>query len=400
MILALLMAVDLVVDVPHCVVVPQEAVVEAGELPRSWGLEKVSGLASWGSTLGLWEQRSKEELRLVLVARGMKKVDDLILRAPRALAFAEPYHLAFWGRHAELVVVGGPPFFVFANYAAVATFPQPAHLVFAGRDQLFWFPLEGNMGFGGFPAQQLVVKSDLTLNNFEPLRETELAGESASSKDFLAQAKGREQFQRRIKVSLTGALRQDGKLWLFQSFGDEGELMDANGKSLRRFRLVLRHRVPRPDLEEARDGWLQKERERIQKQVDLEHRGDATRRPPARLEVEVQGAPARTVEQVLARGSDLLLVLSEEATGVPGVVAWVDEGVQRWGCFTLSGMWGKKPAFLAATHDALWFGEPWGYLPWQTVADLVEGKKRTSKPGVSSAPAEAERRGGPKEPPN
>lgn len=399
MIGAVLLAAQFVVDVPRCPAVPAEFVGHGEQLLETWGLQAASGLASWGNTLGVWEKRNSQEVTLVLVTQGQKKQDEFVLRPPRGQQFEELYHLAFWGKRAELVVAGGPPFFVFVNASPAANFAEPAHLVFPGNDVLLWLPLEGGPG-KGFPVKDLLVKSDLKLTFFEALREAEEdanwegLGTKASNGHLRITLEEKEELEKRrakrLAISFTGAMREDGKLWLLQSYGKEGELVDDTGKTLRKFTFLVKNQISRPDLEAEKERRRQELEAKVRGQAQLQHFGDATRRPPGYFQVRALPTPPRTARKLVSKGKELLVLLTEEAVGVPGVVLWIDERAETMRCFTLPTSL-SNPKFFAATHDTLWFAEPLRYLTWQAVNEVLENEKRPQpKPGganTSLAPA-------------
>jgi hypothetical protein len=186
---------------------------------------------------------------------------------------------------------------------------------------------------------------------------------------------------KRLAISFTAAMREDGKLWLLQSYGKEGELVDDTGKTLRKFSILVKNQVPRPDLEAEKERRRQELAAKVRRQAEVQHFGDATRRPPGYFQVSVLPTPPRTARKLVSKGKELLVLLTEEAVGVPGVVLWIDEGAEAARCFTLPASL-SNPKSFAATHDSLWFAEPLRYLPWEAVNGVLENENRPQpKPG-------------------
>lgn len=367
MIAPLILATKLVVDANACVALERQQIQDAQALFSLGKKATPVHLSAWGATLAAWQQEAPERLSVVLF-EGREAKERFTLRPLRAMAFSNVFQLAFAGPDAQVIVVGGPPFFVFVNREPIAVFTDPLHKAVPTPEAIFLFPLEGGLT-RVFQRNELLVKADLSLSSLRTIRQLE----ATFPEPITSRQKAEELFRRRLQASLTGVARQDDKLWLLESLGSTVWLADGDGNPEREVVLELRGAAPAVQAREEHAAFLQREKERLEGELRHKHYGDATKPPPAKLQVEV--SPVRRLfERVLARGNDLVLAFNAAEVGVAGVLLLDAKGKSATCLAFPQELAGALPA--AATTDALWFTDPPRYLLWDPAAatDRAGGK--------------------------
>jgi len=129
-----------------------------------------------------------------------------------------------------------------------------------------------------------------------------------------------------------------------------------------------------PEIRKQRDEEDRRETEKLLAQRNT----DATRKPPKKVEVfSFNTSPL--FERAYARGRDLVLTL---ATYEPpsGSIVVVRDGEEATPCFRFSeqlrGKGESRVLQSTVTDDAVWFREPFGFIPWESLDALLEPEKK------------------------
>jgi len=250
--------------------------------------------------------------------------------------------------------------------------------VTATRSELLWGPspagpdpitieLLTQADLGGLKTEQwppLLVRSELDGSNTEVLLRLDQARLAALEPSLP------------MYHELIPALRSDGKVWLAGPFSGEITLAKPSGQILHSAQLpaALTRSEDVPEIRRRMDEEDAQEAEKMK----ASRLGDATRKPPSGFKT-FSFNKSRLFATAHARGRDLVLTLSthEPPRGSLLVVADGEEHLQ---CFKFpEHLRGKDDAAIVqpvVTDDAVWFADPFGYIPWERLGALLSPEEK------------------------
>ena len=175
-----------------------------------------------------------------------------------------------------------------------------------------------------------------------------------------------------VDYYFTVAVRRDGKLWFVDRATGTIVLASSTGAKLRQWTLPYAFERDLEAEKEMQESFLREFSPRL---APLLH--DATR--PQEKFVGTTRLNIFLLSQASAVGNNLFLVTS---TGwkPANAVFWVSSDLRQARCFSVDKLAERAPTAshferylrLVATDDALWLGEPFGYILWEELLALKE----------------------------
>ena len=346
-------------------------------------------IAGSGTTLGVLVPLSSRDYQLILV-RGGERIQAMKLETPEGKDFPRTPSFTL-AEEGELAVLAVREFIAVFEDAELATVVQPPEAVLAAsadRGSLYWssIPNEhqvvtGLMSSGGIEAVEQYVsgtagKHAIRLLNDRPIPLLVRADTDGSDREVLLELDGSSlgEGQTALTHMLSFAVASNGKIWAAGRLSGKVTVLRPSG-AIEDDALLpesLKLEGNQPEIQERREQEFEASLQ-AEQQEDEANRGSNAQRSGEPDVIRLAKTPSTPwFHAIMARDRDLLMVPAT-IDPPPGSILVFDDPNAAPRCLQLHDAFVQKPlsSQFAATDDAVWLREPFGYFLWTDLHSLL-----------------------------